>query len=178
MLHLVLGPMFSGKTTALLDTAEQHKQNRVPYMCINHSLDSRYDRKGSLHTHDGRSDKNTLSVDKLTMVLGMPEYKNAKVVFVDESQFFDDLRDFILQAVDVDGKEVTIAGLDGDVHRELFPTIQSVIPLADTVVKLKSKCDVCGLPAIFTIRKNGCQSKRVIVGGSETYKAVCRKHFC
>ena len=142
MLHVIMGPMFSGKTTALLDAAASHKQNKTPYICVNHSWDSRYDHKGSIHTHDGRSDKNTLSVKKLALVLGMPEYKNAKAVFVDESQFFTDLRDFLLRAVDVDGKEVTIAGLDGDVHRELFPSIQAVIPLADTVVKQNVMCVV------------------------------------
>ena len=177
MLHIIMGPMFSGKTTALLDAAASHKKNKTPYICINHRRDSRYNDAGLVQSHNGRSEKNTLSLEKITTALDMPEYKKAKVVFVDESQFFTDLREFLLHAVDVDEKKVTIAGLDGDVHRELFPSIKAVIPLADTVVKLKSKCDVCGLPAIFTIRKNGCQSKRVIVGGSETYKAVCRKHF-
>ena len=39
---------------------------------------------------------------------------------MDEAQFFPDLRDFSLQAADLEAKHVVLAGLDGDFQRQRF----------------------------------------------------------
>lgn len=48
------------------------------------------------------------------------EYDNAEVVAIDEGQFFPDLEEFCCTAADEDGKQVIVAGLDGDFRRERF----------------------------------------------------------
>lgn len=51
-----------------------------------------------------------------------------------------------------------------------------VIPIADTVTKLTSRCEVCGKRASFTLRKTN-ERETEIIGGAEVYMPVCRSHY-
>ena len=64
-LELILGPMFSGKTSKLTTIYKKHKLcGNIP-LVINHSLDNRYSLAGNeLHTHDKYSIP-CISIDKL-----------------------------------------------------------------------------------------------------------------
>lgn len=50
------------------------------------------------------------------------------------------------------------------------------MPMADSVVKLKARCQVCGQGAIFTLRKTR-DMRTELVGGADLYMPVCRKHY-
>ena len=69
-----------------------------------------------------------------------------------------------------------LAGLDGDFQQRPFGELFSVLPMADSVLKLCALCMGCrdGTPGPFTKR---CveSTAQELVGGSESYKAVCRK---
>ncbi len=69
-------------------------------------------------------------------------------------------------------------GLDGDAHRKPFGEILQLIPLCDTVEKIKSLCAECGdgTPALFTHRLTPSETQ-IQVGAEATYKPLCRKHF-
>ena len=79
---------------------------------------------------------------------------------------------------DIDKKVVYVTGLNGDSNRELFGEIYKLIPLADHIEFLQSLCMDCkdGTSAIYSKRivSNGDQ---ILIDGSNSYKAVCRKHF-
>jgi thymidine kinase len=51
-LEIFLGPMFSGKTTKLIDLYKKYSYCNIKVCVINHSLDTRYD-KIQMSTHDG-----------------------------------------------------------------------------------------------------------------------------
>lgn len=51
-----------------------------------------------------------------------------------------------------------------------------LIPIADTVTKLASRCGVCGERALFTLRKTGERATELI-GGADVYVPVCRSHY-
>lgn len=108
-------------------------------------------------------------------------YADFDVVGIDEAQFFPDLFPAVQCMVEELGLLVYVAGLDGDYKREGFPNVVSLIPLADTFKKLRARCARCGRrgetrKAPFTCRLTAEKSK-VVVGGSETYQAVCRSCF-
>ena len=108
------------------------------------------------------------------------EFLKADLVIVDEAQFFPDLKQFVEYASDHLGKDVLVVGLDGDAERRPFGQILDCIPLADTVTKLKAFCKMCGdgTEAIFSLcRRHQEKTEHVLVGGAETYEAVCRKHY-
>ena len=50
-LELIIGPMFSGKTSKLLQLYKQYSFCNVPVLVINHSFDKRYHQE-KLSTHD------------------------------------------------------------------------------------------------------------------------------
>jgi thymidine kinase len=104
-------------------------------------------------------------------------FAEARLIVIEEAQFFKDLYPFVEHAVDVCGKDVLVVGLDGDSERRPFGRITDIIPLCDKITKLTAMCKMCGdgTPAIFTHRKVADTS--VIKVGTDTYEALCRKHY-
>jgi len=54
--------------------------------------------------------------------------------------------------------------------------VLDIIPLADSVTKLTARCELCGRPAHFTLRKTE-QTETELIGGSDVYMPVCRHHY-
>jgi thymidine kinase len=105
-------------------------------------------------------------------------YRDHHVLFIEEGQFFDDLYEFCIQAVERDGKHVIVCGLDGDFERRAFGHILDLVPIADTVDKLRALCAICkdGTEALFSKRLLATKELHVI-GGLGDYLPVCRYHY-
>ena len=54
--------------------------------------------------------------------------------------------------------------------------ILNLIPLCDSVTKIKAKCEICNEDAIFSHRIVD-EDSQVLVGGSDKYVAMYRHHF-
>ena len=177
-LHIILGCMFSGKTTTLMKELNRYKIASVPTMLINHSFDAaRTEGKAVLRTHENISTPAYMASD-LSQVLKLPDYKEVRVIGIDEGQFFTDLMESVLKMIS-DGKIVYVAGLDGTFTRKPFGQILQLIPYCDTVRKLTAVCTLCPTleNAIFTKVLDNRQLNEINIGGSDKYTAVCRKHF-
>lgn len=141
-------------------------------MVVNHSKDTRYGQQ-CIATHNGVIEPCT-SVQSLMSIVSTPEYQQAECVYVEEAQFFGDLETFVIAAVERDGKDVTVCGLDGDFMRRPFHCVLDLIPLADSVSRMtQSRCSDCGKKAIFSRRINS-STDILLVGGSESYAPACR----
>jgi thymidine kinase len=178
-LHLIMGPMFSSKTTTLISKLDRHTLGQT-VLAINHELDTRYSMHG-LRTHDGKSFP-CVRLSSLQMIFDHPQYHAADCVSIDESQFFSDLVPSVKRMVEVDHKIVYVAGLSGSFRRELFGHMHELIPWADSVTLLNAVCMDCRdgtTPGLFSklIIPKGGNGNDVLIGGSNQYKAVCRKHF-
>ena len=105
------------------------------------------------------------------------EFKSADVILIEELQFFEDVS-FVIKAAEEHNKKIIASGLDGDFRRQPFKSVISLISYADNVTKLKSFCKMCsdGTPGIFSKRIVKSDSY-ILVGGSDTYMSVCRKHY-
>lgn len=171
-LELIIGPMFSGKTSKLLEIYKQCIFCHIPVVAINHSLDKRYD-ETMLSTHD-KIMIPCLQVDKLRDIYNQLE--KVDVVLINEGQFFQDLKEVVLDLLKRN-KKIYIAGLDGDFERKKFGEILDLIPLCDKVTKLTSLCSQCknGTSAIFSMRLS--TEKQQTLVGSSNYIPVCRKCF-
>ena len=181
-LELLLGPMFAGKSSALLSIVRRHKALGWSVCVITHSCDTRY---GTDHVvnHDQQKCP-AISTATLMPLLETPDYQQARLVVVEEAQFFGDLVPFVTTAVDRDGKHVVVVGLDGDAERRPFGRVLDLVPLADRITKLTSLCKFCadGTPAIFThaVAADAATSVaagEACVGAGDKYIPVCRKHF-
>ncbi|KAL4011526.1 hypothetical protein IC575_028586 [Cucumis melo] len=176
-IHVILGPMFAGKTTTLLRRIQSESCNGRSVAIIKSNKDTRYG-LDSIVTHDGIklpcwAIPNLSSFKKK---FGQGSYDKLDVIGIDEAQFFDDLYDFCCEAADIDGKTVIVAGLDGDYLRRNFGSVLDIIPLADSVTKLTARCEICGNRAFFTLRKTQ-EKETELIGGADVYMPVCRQHY-
>ncbi len=170
---LILGPMFSGKTTTLLSYEKKFQITKKKYICINHSFDKRYNSEGKLATHDGNTSKgNILSVSELSEIetLILDEFD---AFIIDEVQFFKDI-DIFVNYWASQGKIIVCAGLSSDYKLEPFENISALISKCDHIQHLTALCMDCGNPASFTERsvKN---EEQTLVGTDDIYKPKCRK---
>ncbi|KAH9749862.1 pentatricopeptide repeat-containing protein [Citrus sinensis] len=176
-IHVIVGPMFAGKTTTLLRRIQAETQKGRNVAVIKSNKDTRYG-LDSIVTHDGVKlpccALTTLS--SFRQKFGSDAYDQVDVIGIDEAQFFEDLYDFCREAADHDGKTVIVAGLDGDYLRRSFGSVIDIIPLADSVTKLTARCEFCGKRAFFTLRKTE-ETKTELIGGSDIYMPVCRQHY-
>ncbi|TYI55833.1 hypothetical protein E1A91_D11G167800v1 [Gossypium mustelinum] len=176
-IHVIIGPMFAGKTTSLLRRIRSERNNGRNVAMIKSSKDTRY-AIDSVVTHDGVKFP-CWALPDLTSFrhnVGEDAYEKLDVIGIDEAQFFEDLYDFCCKAADNDGKTVILSGLDGDYLRRSFGSVLDIIPLADTVTKLTARCEVCGKKAFFTFRKTAA-TQTELIGGADLYMPVCRQHY-
>jgi len=169
-LELILGPMFSGKTTYLIETYNEYIKLGKQIAVINYAEDTRYHDK-MLSSHDqvmipcifSNTIKETFRSDEVIA---------ADVVLINEGQFFPDLLESVTALVEKYQKRVYVCGLDGDFKRKRFGTLLDLIPLCDKVTKLTAKCSVCNKNALFSHRIS--QENEQIVIGVSNYIPLCR----
>jgi len=190
-LEIILGSMYSGKTSRLVEIYKQCKFCNISVVVINHSIDTRYDDE-LLSTHDKIKipciKTETLfdiypydlnleeGVQNIPRVTDKFKIVASEVVLINEGQFFSDLEEFVKILLTND-KKVYVCGLDGDFERKKFGQILNLIPLCDKVTKLTSLCSICknGVPGIFSKRIT-LETEQMVVG-SDNYIPVCRKCY-
>lgn len=178
-LELILGPMFSGKTSQIIDLYKKYHFCDIPVIVVNHGEDTRYDMK-KLSNHD----KVMIECFQCTSLEDMIRenmdllVKKFAVVLINEGQFFEDLYDSVNFLVNKLNKHVFVAGLDGDFRAKKFGQILDLIPLCDKVEKCHSICASCkdGTPAIFTERISKHETAQKIIG-VDSYQPLCRKCY-
>lgn len=182
-LELIIGPMFSGKTSRILEIYKQCKFCNIHVAVINHVMDNRYD-DDELSTHD-KIKIPCIKAKSLTKIwTNETNYENivysnlrkASVILINEGQLFEDLFDNVNDMINC-GKKVYVCGLDGDFKRNKFGSILDLIPLCDKVTKFTSICSLCknGTPGIFSMRLTN--EKEQIIIGSNNYIPVCRECY-
>lgn len=185
-LELIIGPMFAGKSSALQSIVRRRMAIGWNVLVIKHSIDTRYleDSDNNVVVNHDQQKCPAKSCGHLFDSTTWSDYKNAKLIVIEEGQFFDDLVDFVTVAVEKDGKDVVVVGLDGDAHRKPFGQILNLIPLADNVQRIYALCKLCGdgTPARFTSAisaevATATSDGKPNVGATESYRPLCRRHF-
>ena len=196
-LELWTGPMYSGKTSKILEIYKQFNFCGISTCVINYDEDNRYpNAETHLSTHDKtmipciRSKSMSEIADIISIRLEDKKKKNetlsgkyvdkflqSKVILINEGQFFLDIVEWVKIAVDVYHKKVYICGLDGDFERKSFNgDWLNLIPYCDKVKKLHSYCSNCkSKPAIFSYRLINETAQKVI--GVDSYIPLCRKCY-
>ena len=174
---LIIGCMFSGKSTEIMRLIKRYKVLKKKILIINHESDQRY-ATDSISTHD-KIQIQCEMMEKLLPAMESKEYIDSDVVVIEEAQFFTDLFDFATLSADKFNKTVIIAGLSGDFNRNPFGDIQRLIPHAENITKLSALCVMCGdgSPAHFSKRIDTSNRSQTLIGSTTEYIAVCRKHY-
>lgn len=181
-LTIHLGPMFSGKSTALIRSLGTYADLGVPCLYVNSDIDTRAKEQNEVvSNHSNAYSKVSTKVDVVSVKqLASVDIKGYKVIGIDEAQFFDDLL-LVVDWVECDDVIVEVAGLDGSFERQPMGKVLDLVPYADTVNKLNAACKECLRQnrfknAPFTGRRT-TSKESVLVGGSECYSPLCRKCY-
>ncbi len=191
-LEIILGPMFSGKTSRLVEIYKQCEFCNIPVAVINHSIDNRYDDE-LLSTHDKIKipciktehlsdiwvidNKNfEINTNTATRLKDIRKLMDSSVILINEGQFFPDLYEIVINMLKYK-KQVYVCGLDGDFERNKFGQILDLIPICDKVEKLTSLCSKCknGNHGIFSMRLTDDKVQTLV--GSDNYIPVCRSCY-
>ena len=128
-IELIIGPMYSGKTTELSRRIKRYTHADKRAVLVKSALDKRFSEGGAVVTHDGQAYP---SLVKESLLPAFSELvSNYDVVGIDEGQFFPDVAEFAEAAANA-GKIVVVAALDGDFRRNPFGEIRASSRLPKT----------------------------------------------
>jgi thymidine kinase len=174
-LELILGSMFSGKTSYLLDVYKKCVFCDIPVAVINYAADNRYTTEPMLSTHDKQMIPCILANTIQDAIQNNSEtIARAETILINEGQFFSDIEEQVRLLVEQSNKRVYICGLDGDFERKPIGNLLQLVPFSDHIMKLKSLCSLCrdGTPGVFSFRTSREVDQVVI--GSSNYIPLCR----
>ena len=169
-IELILGPMFSGKSTRLIELMRKYVYKAKKTIMVKYYADQRYSQKSEVVTHD------LIKYDSINCKLLRNSFDTLKqydVIGIDEGQFFADLVE-VCEELALMGKIILIAALNGDFRMEPFPVIQRIISKSDKIKLLKAYCFNCHKDAKFSLRIVQ-SNETVLIGAGEAYKPACRE---
>lgn len=193
-LKLIIGPMFSSKSSTLLSEINRLKYITDKILVINSILDKERHADmeineqglGIMKTHDNKTFPALMVKDLEELKTNNffnSKYEYADIIVIDEAQFYNDLYDFINSELNnmMVHKMFIVAGLSSDYNMKPIGEIIKLVPMADEIIKLSALCVYCkdGTQASFTklIKTNHTENNNVLVGAKESYSPCCRKHF-
>lgn len=175
-LEVIAGPMFAGKTSALLKKARAFDGEMV---LIKPSFDTRYG-ICEIKTHDGVAAA-AFNLTNTSEILESGAIEKAQAVFFDEIQFFTEPYfggDIIacIKTLVGRGLHVVCCGLDMNWKGEPFEIISKLKGAADRYTPLQARCALCGEPAIYTYKRGGSKAD-IELGAADIYEPRCARHY-
>lgn len=180
-LYFRYGTMGSGKSIDLLKVAYNYEERGQTCMLIVPSIDDR-NGVGIVSTRIGLSRDAHIcypDTDIYEYVCSLDKKPNC--ILVDECNFLT--RNQVRQLSDVvDNLDIPVIcyGLRSDFRCELFEGSAELMAIADKIEEIKTICE-CGKKATVNMRyqdgKVITDGDKIVVGGNEMYKAVCRKCY-
>lgn len=167
-LNLIIGPMFSGKTSTLISKYDRYRIAGKKCIMIKYIDDNRYE-KDNVVTHNGIKVE-AISCRYLSEVNDI--IKNYDVICIDEVQFYKDAH-IVCDRWANDGYIVIASGLNGNYRREPFEIISKLIPIVEDIIYLKAICIETGGDAHYS-KINTKDTEEIVIGGSDKYSAVDR----
>lgn len=177
-LDLIIGPMFSGKTSFLLNLVQKNRILEKKIFTVKPKIDNRYNEKNQLQNHNQETEE-CVRIADIKDCNRYKEYKEAEIVIIDEAQFFEGLAETIKHQMKIyPEKHFYIAGLNGDSNTEPFGEIHRLLSVCDQIHFLHALCILCkdGTKAIFS-KCIDQKTQQIKVGGIESYIPVCRRHY-
>ncbi len=172
-IEVICGPMFSGKTEELIRRLRLAQIAKQRIEIFKPALDTRYSEE-HIESHNERrfNCSPVAAAHEILDAVG----DHTRVIGIDEAQFFDDAIVTVCQRLANRGLRVIAAGLDQDYLGKPFGPMPGLMAVAESVLKLKAVCMVCGGLASRSQRLT-METSQVVLGASEHYEARCRACF-
>lgn len=171
-IEVVCGGMFSGKTEELIRRAKRAHIAGQKVVIVKPAIDNRYS-DTDIVSHNESALPGIL-VDTADQIILLTS--SAKVVCIDEAQFFDGRIIDVANTLANDGKRVIIAGLDMDYEGRPFEPMPQLLAIAEYVTKLHAICAESGVMANYSQRVVDNEDQ-VLVGEKDAYEPRARHCF-
>lgn len=165
MLTVFAGPMFSGKTTALIEQSRK--------LMVDHIWKPRKDTRDEssvVRSHDGQETQASVLDSK-------QQIQHLSSVMIDEFQFLP--RDLASSIIDYSrNSDVYVSMLDMDFRGERFENFNLILDsqVAKRLEYKRARCTVCDGEAMYSFRKVK-SSDLILCGAGESYEPRCSDHF-
>lgn len=182
-LEVIIGPMFSGKTSELIRLVEREVYAKRRGAIFKASFDQRFSSR-EVVTHNGlRYEAHSIeaSAEGIARISDVVGSDHVDVIGVDEVNFFPREIVPLLDSL-ASERKVIACGLNLNFAAEPFPSTMELAARADRVRYLSAVCVVCGQEATRTQRLIGGKpapkgSPVIVVGGKELYEPRCRNCY-
>lgn len=191
---LLAGPMFSGKTTMLLQLGHELLNQGFDVWLYTHVNEkARLGPDKPPASKVGKDSKQIIWKGDYTYVGSISEMerdvwerldgkkeskKQKLVILVDEIQFFKFDYVSLKRMITDSGFSFVFSGLHEDYRGDRWDTTTGVANcFANESYTMTADCDDCGEPALHTSRMDLSVTDTVKIGSTESYKASCKAHW-
>ena len=183
-LHFFYSTMNAGKSTALLQSNHNYKESNLKTLLfVPKSIADKSN--GKIVSRIGLEADAIIVNNEYDFYNEIRKKQSEKIscIFVDEAQFLTKKQVHSLGKIaDELNIPVMTYGIRTDFQGELFEGSQELLALADNLKELKTICSECDKKATMVVRldSNGkilLEGEKILIGGNEIYKTLCRKHF-
>ena len=182
-LYFKYGAMGSSKTAQALITKYNYEENDMRVWLIKPSADTR-DGAAILRSRIGLEAKVEVITPAIDVYALFEETRKDRcdVIIVDECQFLvPEQIDQLRAIVNDHSVPVLCFGLRTDFQTRLFPGSRRLMELSDVIEEIKTMCD-CGAKATVNARIDSeghivTQGAQVVLGGNDSYIAMCHKCY-
>lgn len=182
-LYFKYGAMGSSKTAQALITKFNYEERGMKVWLIKPALDDR-DGKCTIRSRIGLTAECEVVAEQDDLFSTFcRQHADVDVIIADECQFFTEAQiDALRRIVDERNLPVLCFGLRTDFLSHLFPGSRRLFELADSITEIKTICS-CGAKATVNARIDGeghvvTEGNQVMIGGNESYIAMCHKCWC
>jgi len=183
-LHFFYSTMNAGKSTSLLQSNHNYKENGLDTMIFLPNETSKLS-NDQIVSRIGLKAKAIIANKDFNFIKYIKDNKseNLSCILIDEAQFLtkEQVRQ-LGQVADRLNYPVMCYGIRTDFRGELFEGSAELLALADNLIELKTICSLCSRKATMVVRKDDSgkvvtEGSKVVVGGNDIYMPVCRKHY-
>ena len=180
-IDIITGPMFSGKTEELIRQIKRLRYSRTDFLVFKPASDTRYG-EFKIVTHD-KTSYEAFPVSNAEYILRYcQDNPHVKTIAIDEAQFFPENPKEGPNLLEVwlglrkKGYRIIVSGLDMNHRGEPFGLMPNLMAIADSILKLKSVCFVCGRDANMSFRLSTTKEEFEL-GSQDKYQARCYLHW-
>ena len=183
-LHFFYSTMNAGKSTSLLQSNHNYKENGLDTLIFLPNETSKLS-NGQIVSRIGLKAKAIIANKDFNFLNFIKDNgsENLSCILIDEAQFLtkEQVRQ-LGQVADKLNYPVMCYGIRTDFRGELFEGSAELLALADNLIELKTICSLCSRKATMVVRKDDSgkvvtEGSKVVVGGNDIYMPVCRKHY-
>lgn len=173
MIRLYTGPMFSGKTSALIEIYN-NMWNKDNIKVFKPKIDNR--EFGVLKSRNSKEPIDAILVSSLEEISKYID-KKTKVIFIDEAQFLKGPAVYLLIWSMINDIDIYVSGLNMTSELKPFGLMPELMSIADEINYYHGHCFFCNKAAPYTMYLGGAKEDILVGDNEQGYICVCKNCY-